>query len=73
MDNNIPEFVKINDNIVIHKNTILWIQKATNDCVVVCNKMEGMYNTIGYHKICRSENAFLYDKLKAPFYASKDT
>ena len=63
----IPDFVKVNKDLLIHKNTIMWIKNNMDDCISICNKMECMQNTIGIHKICKINNPELYAKLHAPF------
>jgi hypothetical protein len=68
MDNNTDniKFIKVDNNTIININTIRWVQKM-DECLAVCNKIEGCIVSRTTHKICKINNLDSYTILNKYF------
>ena len=60
------QFIKVDDNTVINKNTIRWIKKM-DECLAVCVKSDGCIIDKNTHKICKINNYDSYALLNKYF------
>jgi hypothetical protein len=59
-------FIKADDNKVINAKAIVWIKKM-DDCLEVCNKINGCELETGTNKICKFNTPDSYNKLNVLF------
>ena len=60
-------YIKTDDNKIINKKCITWIEKI-NECLEVCTKSTGCSVKFGdTHKICKLNNLDSYNKLNKYF------
>ena len=60
------QFIKVDDNTVINKNTIRWIKKM-DECLAVCNKSDACILNRSTHKVCKIYNPDSYALLNKYF------
>ena len=67
-DDDSSGLIKADDNKIINKYCIIWVQKM-NECLEVCTKSTGCNTKTGdTHKICKINNPESYAKLN-PFFS----
>ena len=66
-NNSNSAFIKADDNKIIYKYSIIWVQKM-NECLEVCTKSTGCNTKTGdTHKICKINNPESYSQLNIFF------
>ena len=63
MELNTNNFIKADNNIIIHKNAIRWIKKL-DECLAICTRSDGCsYKDTSSHKVCKINNQQSYFEL----------
>lgn len=62
MNNTFPEYIHIEDNVVLNTKYIRWLKKI-DECIHICSRSSGCYLSVQTHKVCKYSNPEMYKQL----------